>query len=179
MNCEKCNHSMKRIVLFSSVEYECPSCSQPQVTPDNSIEPGLWVRITGGAPHGSCGEAYKGKIAVVKSGPCICPFPKYHGGKEEWREWMVDIGEDCFQAVPVESKPYNDYHQAFFERVTPLKGEWWVKLACSNHGPWGANPFQFKENFYDSMRDIHRHDVIDLIRCGCLIPHNFGKGDSP
>lgn len=64
-------------------------------------------------------------------------------------------GEDLFPAVP-------------------MKGEWWKKISCPKAEggfghpiSWDPIPFQ--------IGDRVPYDVEGLVRCGCVVPQNYGK----
>lgn len=55
--------------------------------------------------------------------------------------------------------------------AVPKVGEWWVMNHCPEHGPMSAGLVELKID-----ESIHRHFMAERARCGCAVPHNFGRG---
>lgn len=162
MNCPKCNQGMKKVVLFTSVEWECNSCGKPTLVDE---EQGIyrWEHQT----HFDVVLPIADKTTGV-----VAPTVTYKPG-----QWVRTEGDELVKLVEWGSFGGDGWKvtggrwftTSQLRPALPRKGEWWEKKPCNTHQH--VNPGEYKWKWTPPA-----DAGFDEVECGCLIPVNFGRG---
>lgn len=117
---------------------------------DLKFKVGQWVRFTGGV--------YKGDLAII-----------------DQVELKGILLKRSFAATFLNI--YKDEDLSEIELAFPRKGEFWNYLQCVDHPKLRNIPrLEWKFDSHEAPSHVIK-SIKELLRCECLVPENFGKGE--